>query len=76
MHQCRLEVLGSGIEETIGQYCDLRKVNYFATSALGFIPGTQNPIPVWVGRDGAKPLYPAEPIALFKPFLWIQSLID
>ena len=63
-----LEILGRESEKKLSFYWDLKKVNFFSTSAIGFIPGTRESN---MDQDKFRLRHPPEPINLFQPFLWI-----
>ena len=69
-----LEILGKETEKMLNFYCDLEKVNFFATSSVGFTPGTQKSN--IDQRDSSRLIHPAEPVNLFQPFLWFFNVLS
>ena len=68
-----LQKLGRPIQYFLENFCEQKRVNFFATSTAGFRHGTQtsNVDP----NDDNKLLNPPEPINLFVPFSWLFNVI-
>ena len=68
-----LQELGEDTAGAIETFCNLSKVRFFATSSIGFVPGTQTSTINM--NDRAKLIYPARPIGLFEPFQWLFDVV-
>ena len=68
-----LQKLGKPIQIILENFCDPKKVGFFATSTAGFIPGTDisNVDP----NDSRKLINEPSPIGLFDPFDWLFDVI-
>lgn len=68
-----LRKLGKPVQHFLENFCEPKKVEFFATSNVGFIPGTNtsnvNP------NNPLKLLNEPNPIGLFDPFLWLFDVI-
>lgn len=68
-----LEKLGKDVALFLDNFCDPAKVEFFATSSIGFKDDTmESTIDL---EDRSKLRYPAEPVNLFTPFLWLFNSI-
>ena len=71
-----LDKLGDDVRILLDDFCDPSKVNFFATSSIGFLPGTNHSNANLEGSDNPKQLKsPANPVNLFDPFAWLFSVL-
>jgi hypothetical protein len=70
-----LNKLGDDVRTLLDDYCDYKRVNFFATSSIGFYQGTTDSNSDSGDPDNPKLRSPANPINLFEPFAWLFSVL-
>ena len=70
-----LNKLGDDVRILLDDYCDPKKVNFFATSAIGFLPGTEIANLDTTDPQHPKLKVPANPVNLFEPFNWLFKVL-
>jgi hypothetical protein len=70
-----LEKLGDDVRILLNDFCDPEKVGFFATSAIGFEPGTRKSNANLDDPNNPHLKSPAMPINLFEPFEWLFSVL-
>ncbi len=66
-----LDKLGRDVEKFIGDFCDVNKVNFFATSSIGFCSGASKKLSTRDPDDETKLIEASDPINIFSPFEWL-----
>lgn len=69
-----LDKLGKPVQIILENFCDPKKVGFFATSTAGFVPKSDN-ISNVDPNDPRKLLNEPSPIGLFEPFAWLFDVI-
>lgn len=71
-----LDKLGDDVRILLDDYCDPEKIGFFATSSIGFEPGTKSSNANLDDPSNPKQLKsPATPVNLFDPFEWLFSVL-
>jgi hypothetical protein len=69
-----LDKLGPDVALFLDNFCDPNRVNFFATSSIGFINNEEKESTI-DPLDLSKLRAPANPVNLFDPFLWLFNSI-
>lgn len=69
-----LDKLGNDVQLFLETYCDLSKINFFATSSVGVDQNSESNLDS-KDPDRRKLRNPAQPINLFQPLHWLFSVL-
>lgn len=67
-----LDKLGEDVQMFLETYCDLGRIEFFATSSIGVDPDNNTNMDL---TDSKRLRHPARPINLFEPLRWLFSVL-
>lgn len=66
--------LGEDVQNFLETFCDLNRIEFFATSSIGVNHNEETNMDL-TDPNLSKLRYPAQPINLFQPFHWLFSVL-